>query len=88
MDWKGGAELGGRAACPAERRGVGEAWGAGCAGAAVFTRVPSWGCAGGGGALEESLGNSTGPSVSAKENSGLRQAHLSLARLWGARLHL
>lgn len=41
-----------------------------------------------GGALEESLGNSTGPSVSAKENSGLRQAHLSLARLWGARLHL
>ena len=49
MDWQGGAELGGRAACPAERRGVGEAWGAGCAGAAVFTRVPSWGCAGGGG---------------------------------------
>ena len=48
MDRQGGAELGGRAACPAERRGVGEAWGAGCAGAAVFTRVPSWGCAGGG----------------------------------------
>lgn len=51
MDQQGGAELGGRAACPAERRGVkeplpwvGEAWGAGWAGAAVFTRVPSWGC--------------------------------------------
>lgn len=41
-----------------------------------------------GGVLEESPGNPAGPSVSAKENSGLRHADLSLARLWEARLHL
>lgn len=94
MDQQSGAGLGWRAACPAERWGVkeplpwvGEAWGAGWAGAAVFTRVPSVGV-GVGGVLEESPGNPAGPSVSAKENSGLRHADLSLARLWEARLHL